>query len=357
MPKSKSKKTILMTGAAMTSAMIIPFASSAQMPQTAQGEKRPPTHSAAKYAHGRGGIHAPKNLVNGTVTAIHGTTLTVTGVNKTTYTVDASGAKVEEGQFVSGLTLAVVQVGDKVMISGTISGTSVTAKMIMDGSLMGRNVFTGTVASISGSTMTITGKNNVTQTVDASSAAITKGFMNTTSSTVGIGDIKTGDRLTIVGTISGSAITATAIRDLGQPMGAKNDKHGTPGHFGKTPFVSGTVSAINGTSITVAGMNGTSYTVDASQAKLSGGMFSTGLVLTDVQVGDKVMISGTISGTSVTAKTINDASLVGRNVFTGTVASISGSTITLNAKNMTTLTVDASSATITKGFLKERRSP
>jgi hypothetical protein len=346
MPKSKSKKTILMTGAAMTSAMIIPFASSAQAPQGTYGENTPLTHTSTKYPHKRGGFHAPKNLISGTVTAISGTMLTVVSPNRTAYAVDASGARIAEGQFVSGLTLAVIRVGDRVMVSGTILGTSVTAKTIMDGSLMGRNIFTGTVASVSGSLITITGKNSATLTVDASSAALTKGFLNTSSSTIGVSDIAAGDRLTIVGTISGSTITASAIRDLGQAANGKK------GHFGKTPFISGAVSAINGTTITVAGANGTTYTVDAGTAKLSGGLFSSGLALADIQVGDKVMISGTINGTSVTAKTINDASLVGRNVFTGTVASISGSTITLNAKNMTTLTVDATSATITKGFLK-----
>lgn len=66
----------------------------------------------------------------GTVTAVSGNTITITGDNGTTYTVDASGAKVSK---VIDLTVADIKVGDRIGAEGTLSDTTVTAKHIMDG--------------------------------------------------------------------------------------------------------------------------------------------------------------------------------------------------------------------------------
>jgi hypothetical protein len=91
-----------------------------------------------KMGHGHG--------IHGTVSAVNGTTLTVSITNDndaddtagspTTYTVDASSATVLKGDGTTkpaSSTLSSVAVGDTVMIDGTVSGTSVTAKMIIDG--------------------------------------------------------------------------------------------------------------------------------------------------------------------------------------------------------------------------------
>ncbi|HVX91408.1 MAG TPA: DUF5666 domain-containing protein [Candidatus Paceibacterota bacterium] len=68
--------------------------------------------------------------VRGKVTAVNGTTVTVTGDNGTTYTVDASGATASKMETIS---VSDIQVGDSVGIDGTVSGTDVSAKRIMDG--------------------------------------------------------------------------------------------------------------------------------------------------------------------------------------------------------------------------------
>ena len=83
--------------------------------------------------------------VTGTVSAISGTTLTVTskkmerGMNKAgtstpaasvTYTVDASNATVTKNNTTS--TLSAIAVGDTIMVQGTVSGTNVTATTIRD---------------------------------------------------------------------------------------------------------------------------------------------------------------------------------------------------------------------------------
>ena len=68
--------------------------------------------------------------VMGTVTAVSGNTVTVTDKDGTTYTIDATSAEVSK---TSTITVSQIAVGDTVGVQGTVSGTTVTAKHIMDG--------------------------------------------------------------------------------------------------------------------------------------------------------------------------------------------------------------------------------
>jgi hypothetical protein len=165
--------------------------------------------------------------VAGTITAISGTTIMVssaerdTAATATTYTVDISGAKVlkaSSGSAPSESATASLAVGDTVMIRGTVSGTSVVATEVMDGMGggpgmhgrgpgMGRGGTVGTVTAVNGSTITLSGKDGTTYTVDASSAKIS------TMATITAADIKVGDTLGVQGTVSGTAVTAHDIMD------------------------------------------------------------------------------------------------------------------------------------------------
>ena len=84
----------------------------------------------------------------GTVSAINGTTLTIDGRSAsstpaspelqrgeatTTYSVDASSAKILKGSATSTISVSAITVGDKVIVQGTVTGTSVVAKLIVDG--------------------------------------------------------------------------------------------------------------------------------------------------------------------------------------------------------------------------------
>ncbi len=104
--------------------------------------------STASHAH-----HAGTPDVHGTITAISGTTLTVTTTAKTpvVYTVDASNAMVL-GQ--KGATLADLTTGQKVSVEGTVSGTSVTAQEIIV--MPSVTVAHGTLASVSPSSISVT---------------------------------------------------------------------------------------------------------------------------------------------------------------------------------------------------------
>ncbi len=90
--------------------------------------------------HWGGEMGSTTPAVIGKVVSISGTTLTVTGRSAnnatTTYTVDASAAKIMKGKQTATSTPATISnvaVGDNVVVIGTLSGTSITAKVIIDG--------------------------------------------------------------------------------------------------------------------------------------------------------------------------------------------------------------------------------
>ncbi|HVY67811.1 MAG TPA: DUF5666 domain-containing protein [Patescibacteria group bacterium] len=186
------------------------------------------TH-AADSAAANGGSSAQHQFsppaASGTVTAVSGSTLTVKdGRSGTVYAVDASGAIIEKfskpaataGQAAkpAATTIAVadIAVGDSVMVQGTVAGTSITATKIVDGMMMrgglkGQFGTAGTVAAVSGNTITLTGKDGATYTVDAASAAVKK------IASIAVSDIQPGDTLMVQGQTSGNNITAKNITD------------------------------------------------------------------------------------------------------------------------------------------------
>ena len=218
-----------------------------------------------KGGMGVGMANGVKPVVLGKVDSISGTTLTVSsrGFDKktatTTYTVDASNAKVSKENATS--TVASITVGDNVMILGTITGNNVVATVIRDGKggMMpggegksdgkgrpsmfqgnGQPVVAGNVAAVSGSTITIKNESDTTYTVDATNAKVLKG--NATST---VADIVVGDHVVVQGTVNGTSITATSVFDqVKKPDGQRGDDKGgenngdknnseKPGFFGK----------------------------------------------------------------------------------------------------------------------------
>ena len=179
----------------------------------------------AKFA-GRGAI--------GTVTAVSGNSITLKARSGTVYTIDASSAKISKvvagttgtKPTVSTFAVSGIQDGDNLIVGGTVSGTTITAKTIIDGNfpkIMARATnakrgVMGTVAGISGNTITVTGRNGKTYTVDATNAqvsqvsAATAGVKRTVNAS-SVSAIKTGDNILVAGTVSGTNVTATKIMD------------------------------------------------------------------------------------------------------------------------------------------------
>lgn len=227
----------------------------------------------------------------------------------------------------------------------------------------GHGVF-GTVTAISGSTITIQSKAwsnpstgstsaTTTYTVNAGSATVMKA-----GATSSLSAITVGDTIVVQGTVSGTTVTATKINDGVVPgMGM--------GQGGRGVF--GTVTAINGDSITVQskamGNNAAAtYTVDATNATVTkAGSASS---VSNIAVGDTIVVQGTVSGTSVTATKINDGVMArtpgsnggatmpqgnGQPIIGGKVTAVSGDTITISNSSNTSYTIDVTNAKIMKG--------
>lgn len=198
-------------------------------------------------------------LVVGTVTSVSSNMLTVTvqgfgrgrmmhtTSNKpTTYTVNASGATVTKNGSIS--TVSAIAVGDRVMVQGTESGTTLTATVIRDGvparpndeksiaapnNMMatitgnGEPVIGGSITAVSGTTLTVTTKSGTAYTVNATSAKINKA--NATST---IESIAMGDSVIVQGTVNGTSVTASSVIDGGATPAATTVGTPAPVHRG-----------------------------------------------------------------------------------------------------------------------------
>ncbi|HEV3245493.1 MAG TPA: DUF5666 domain-containing protein [Candidatus Paceibacterota bacterium] len=69
-------------------------------------------------------------VIGGSVTAISGTTLTVTNKSSVTYSVDAANATVVVKNATS--SVSAIQTGDNVFVQGTVNGSAVTASSVID---------------------------------------------------------------------------------------------------------------------------------------------------------------------------------------------------------------------------------
>lgn len=222
-------------------------------------------------------------------------------------------------------------------------------------------VVLGNVSAINGNILTVIGRqmSNITRngtfTVDAIDAQIIKGGKVTTISNLSIGDM-----VIISGTLSGTKIKATSIREA-QSNNTKTD----PNQI--RPNVVGKVSAINGSVLTVISKQGfnktfskspTTFTIDAKSAKILRG--NTAILVSDIVVGDTVIIQGNITGTNITATVIrdgkvgegdNDQALYqieenGQPVVFGEISAISGFNLTVANSGDIVYSVDASNAKV-----------
>ncbi len=184
---------------------------------------------------GRGGFGGPRPMTTGGTTSVAPTAPT-----PVTYTVDATNATVKKNNATS--TLSAIVVGDTVMAQGTLTGTNLVATMIRDGVVPttrsangapgkpgqnwasstpafagnGEPVTAGDVTAVSGTTVTITNKSNVTYTIDASNAKVVSGQNNTAT----VSNIAVGDSIVVQGAVDGNSVIATTIIDQAKPANA-----------------------------------------------------------------------------------------------------------------------------------------
>lgn len=156
---------------------------------------------------------------------------------------------------------------------------------------MGQGV-RGTVAGISGNTITVTGYNGTTYAVDASSAQIEK-IASGAKTTITVSQIVVGDNVMVSGTVTGTNVAAKTIF-VGNPLAMRANA------------TTGTVASINGNSLTLTSGT-TTYTVDASKSVLMiSKQAGTPLANSGIQVGDSLVVHGTTTGTNISATLIRD---------------------------------------------------
>lgn len=199
-------------------------------------------------------------------------------------------------------------------------GTSTRPMNGMMGMMNGQKpaVF-GTVTAINGTNITVASHSfgnspshlaaTTTYTVDASNATVYKNNATSTLSSVAV-----NDHIIVMGTVSGTNVTATSIRD-GIPMmmrgrgpnGSDNDSgtgQSLPFSGNGEPVVAGTVSSVNGNSFSITTGSNTSYTIDATNATVK--KASATSTVSAVASGDYVIVQGQVNGSSVTASTVLD---------------------------------------------------
>jgi hypothetical protein len=157
----------------------------------------------------------------------------------------------------------------------------------------------GTIASINGSTLTITTPSGSSvKVVTSASTTVTRASSGVVS------DIRQGDRVVVAGSASGSTIAAERITDSGST--ATNPPAGPRG--GNPRLAAGTVSSINGSTLTITESDGTKVTVTTT-----GGTAVTtasSASVSDLAAGQTVEVSGTTaSDGTVTATAIREGAV------------------------------------------------
>jgi hypothetical protein len=216
-------------------------------------------------------IAAPKAVVlTGNVTAVTSTSVSVEGSNNssTTFTIAPTTTFFEGGKAVTSSALVV---GERVVVT-TSSASPTTASKIS----IKLATLTGTVTSVSGNVITITGGEGFTRTIDVSSA--------TTYS-------EGGSATTLSSVIVGSKISADGIVSADQTaLDALVITIAAP----KAVVLTGTVTSVSGNVITITGGEGFTRTIDVSSATTysEGGSATT---LSSVIVGSKISADGIVS--------------------------------------------------------------
>ena len=199
------------------------------------------------------------------------------------------------------------------------NGTS-TPRMMGGQGRGGFGIF-GTVLSVSGSTITVSGRQGfastsatVSYTVDASSAKVMKAGAASSVSAIAV-----GDTVSVQGAVTGTNIVAKAIRDGvqtpmmgGRKPGTENGNNGQGQNGGMPaitgngqPIVAGNVTSVSGNTVIISNSSNVQYTIDATSAKITKpGVASS--TIANVSVGDSVVVQGLVNGNSVTASNILD---------------------------------------------------
>lgn len=190
------------------------------------------------------------------------------------------------------LTAAAVLLGGAAAGYASLAGAQTTTPSAQQrpAGPMGPHVH-GAITAINGSNVTIS-DDGTSYTIDASNAKVMKFVEGSAPTTVSLQALAIGDEIGVRGTVSGTSVTATEIMTGTPPF------KGGKGMMGRGRGVMGTVESVNGSTLTVKSPNGETFTIDASGANVTKTVTGS---LSDVSVGERIGVEGSVSGTSVTA--------------------------------------------------------
>ncbi len=192
----------------------------------------------------------------------------------------------------------------------------------------------GKVTVVAAGSLTIQTATNEIFTVTTTDAVVRRGEDSKTPSPIVVGDI-----VYVFGVKNGTTIAASAI------IVGKTKDDVKPNAEEKRQAYLGSVTAKTDTSLTILGQNNISYTVTlASDAQIFINKEKQPSLARFV-VGDNVMVQGTLSGTSVVAKSVIAMHLPAGTIV-GKVTVVNGTTLTVLGSDNKTYTVLTSTATL-----------
>lgn len=207
-------------------------------------------------------------------------------------------------KYISLLAVGLVATG--LVISGAVFAKG--GEGMMKPSLVGK------VSVISGNIITVVSKQGINRdktvaetvfAVDATNAKILRG-----ETEINVSDIAVGDNVVVQGTITGSNVLATIIRDGKVGNGNENENENNQALLqiqgNGQPVMAGSVTAINGNTISITNKSNVSYvvTADANTKFVVPGVVSP--TISNVAVGDNLIVQGAVNGAQVTASSIID---------------------------------------------------
>ena len=190
---------------------------------------------------------------------------------------------------------------------------------------------TGSVTIVNNSSITIKTANNEIYVVTTTDASIR--YVKNSSSPIVVGDM-----VYVIGIKNGTSIVASNI------IVGRSNKDIEPNKDEKRQATLGVISAKSENSINIVIPNGTSYVVSTTNAEIWVNKDKKATIA-DLIIGDKVLVQGDITGSSINAKRIMTIHLPD-NMVIGKITNINGTTLTLTGSDNKIYTVVASDADV-----------
>ena len=186
-------------------------------------------------------------------------------------------------------------------VEASASSSSLHSQIEMGGKSLSKNhaqnnrTVNGKVVSVNGSIITLTNKKNVVYTIDATNAKFAGKEIGDAFT---LASILPNDEISVRGTVTGTNVVATSISDKS--------------YTDRTIFP-GKVVSVSGSTITLMKDKNTTYTVNVGSATVTKGFGknSKTISISDIAVGDRLAVIGSLAGTVVTPTSIQDMGNMG----------------------------------------------